>query len=189
MSIPHHSTHITKLSQLLRTSASRTDIADELGLTPSAVTQLAATPAVQSALTTAKQKTAESDAALDAALDAKYDSIERTLLTQLERTVPLLMRPREIADVLTKINGAKRRGGPLKSEPAQTVVLQLNLPVAIKNKFVLNQANQVVSAGSQDLVTLPSANVTKLLEQKANHALPPTAEEDEYGFTHTTGAR
>lgn len=185
MSIPHHSTHLPKLNRLLRTSASRTDIADELGLTPSAVTQLVATPAVQASIASSKQETA----AADAQLDESYDRIERTLLTQLERTVPLLMRPREIADVLTKINGAKRRGGPLKSEPAQTVVLQLNLPVAIKNKFVLNQANQVVSAGSQDLVTLPSANVTKLLEQKANHALPPTAEEDEYGFTHTTGTR
>lgn len=88
MSIPHHSTHLPKLNRLLRTSASRTDIADELGLTPSAVTQLAATPAVQSALASSKQETA----AADAQLDESYDRIERTLLTQLERTVPLLMR-------------------------------------------------------------------------------------------------
>lgn len=178
MSIPHHSTHAATAAKLLAAGSRNVDIAAELGLTPSAVTQLAATPAVASQVAALKSSTAETDAALD----NQYDRIEQKLLNQLERTVPLLMRPREIADVLTKINGAKRRSGPLKANDAPVTVLQLNLPVAIKNKFVLNQLNQVVTAGSQDLVTIQSAGVAKLLEQKATHALPPTEDEDEFGF-------
>lgn len=153
MTIPHHSTTRAALDKLINQGVSRSDAADSLGLTPSAVTQ---------ALGSAPASTDTNP------LDDQYDRIEKKLLDQLERTAPLLMKPGEISRVLQTINSAKRRGGPLKTDNEIPRVLQLHLPVAIQNRFVVNSTNQVVSAGSQDLVTLPSANVAKLLEGSKN---------------------
>lgn len=155
----------TTAAALLAKGIRKVDIAEHLGLTPSAVTQaVASAPAAQ--LTDQHVQ-----------LDNQYDRIEQGLLNQLEKTMPLLMRPMEIAKVLSTINGARRRGGPLKDSGPKTVV-QLNLPVAIQNRFVLNAQNQVVSAGNQDLVTLQSQNVVKLLESSKN----ASPQEDEFGF-------
>lgn len=144
-----------------------------LGITPSAVTQLIKEdPELQAAR------------ARSSALDLEYDEIEAALLKQLKRTIPLLLRPGEISTVLTRVNAAKRRGvaADVPSAPAQ--VIQLNLPTTIQNKFVVNSSNQVVTAGSQDLVTMPSSAVPRLLESR--HATPATPVEDEYGFTYET---
>lgn len=144
------------ISSLLQYNMKKIDIAAELGLTPSAVTQ-----AITANPTIAEQPLLEKHARLD----DKYDEIEDKLLDQLKKTIPLLLRPGEIANVLTRVNQAKRRGGPLKATQAAPTVLQLNLPVAIQNRFVLNSANQVVTAGAQDLVTIPSAAVARLAAQ------------------------
>lgn len=176
----------TSVAALLKHNMKKVDIAAELGLTPGAVTQaIAKIPeSAQEPLTEAHQQ-----------LDATYDEIEAQLLTQLKRTIPMLLRPEAITNVLTRINAAKRRGGPLKPSQAAPTVLQLNLPVAIQNRFVLNSNNQVVSAGQQDLVTIPSAAVAKLAAESAGkqHAIPQitgtqSAEEDEFGFSYSKPA-
>lgn len=164
MSIPHHSTHLAALDTLLKQGVSRSEAAAKLDITPSAVTQLA--PSIATGVATNP-------------LDDQYDAIEKKLLDQLERTIPLLMRPMEISRVLTTINQAKRRGGPLHTSNEAPKVLQLTLPIAIQNRFVVNAQNQVVSAGAQDLVTLPSNNVAKLLEGTQNVSLPAKEESNE----------
>ena len=153
MSIPHHSTNLTPLQKLLASRATRSEAATALGITPSAVTQLAEQlPQDQESL---KRSTA---------IDEHYDTIEAKLLTQLERTIPMLLRPAEIARTLQIVNGAKRRGVGAIREQGPTHIIALNLPLAIQNKFTVNSSNQVVSAGTQDLVTMPSAAVPRLLE-------------------------
>lgn len=182
MSIPHHSTHAARLISYLTAGVTPSEAARALGITPGAVTQLMQTPEVSSEL----EKLREEQVKRSTELDHKYDTIEAKLLEQLERTVPLLLRPGEIANVLTRINQAKRRGVAHQATSAPPRVLQLNLPVAIQNRFVVNSSNQVITAGAQDLVTIPSSGVPKLLE--ANHATPPASptieEEDEFGFTY-----
>jgi hypothetical protein len=150
----------SSVAALLKYNMKRVDIADELGLTPGAITQAASKlPAVEA-----------SPEELE--LDSSYDKIESKLLKQLEKTIPLLMRPMEISRVLQTVNAAKRRGGPLKSQQAAPTVLQLNLPLAIQNRFVLNSLNQVVSAGNQDLVTIPSGAVSRLAAAQSPQLLP-----------------
>lgn len=163
----------TSVAALLSHNMKRVDIAAELGLTPSAITQAAAK-------LPAREATED-----EAALDQSYDSLEAKLLKQLDRTVPLLMRPMEIAKVLAVVNSAKRRGGSLATATAAPTVLSLNLPVAIQNRFVMNSSNQVVSAGDQDLVTLPSQSVQRLAEENKN----ATPEKDEFGFAITASPR
>jgi len=150
-------TTATSVAALLKHNMKRVDIAAELGLTPSAITQSIAKMAQVDEPVTESHKR----------LDDQYDSIEGKLLNQLEKSIPLLMRPMEISRVLQTVNAAKRRGGPLKSAQVAPTVLQLNLPVAIQTRFVLNSLNQVVSAGAQDLVTIPSAAVSRLASESA----------------------
>ena len=181
MSIPHHSTHASRLVEYISAGVTPSEAARALGITPGAVTQLMETPEVSAQLTALR----EAQLVRSSALDSKYDRIEDKLLDQLERTVPLLMRPGEIANVLARVNSAKRRGVAHTAQTGPAKVLMLNLPPVIQQKFILNSHNQVISAGAQDLVTIQSAGVAKLVE--ATNANPPPAvieQEDEYGFTH-----
>ena len=141
MSIPHHSTNLTPLQKLLAARATRSEAAAALGITPSAVTQLAEQlPQDQESL---ERSTA---------IDAQYDTIEAKLLTQLERTIPMLLRPAEIARTLQIVNGAKRRGVGAIREQGPTHIIALNLPLAIQNKFTVtikthryhHQPNQLI---------------------------------------------
>lgn len=185
--IPHHSSTLSSVAALLKHNMKRVDIAHELGLTPGAITQIASR----------LPEATEPLAPVHAALDTTYDDVELKLLKQLERTMPLLMRPMEISRVLSVVNAAKRRGGPLKAASAAPTILQLNLPIAIQNRFVLNSSNQVVSAGQQDLVTIPSAAVARLAAATTptgkmhTHHVHQLATEDEFGFSHEskTGGR
>lgn len=181
MSIPHHSTHAAQLIKYISSGVLPGEAARALGITPGAVTQLMETPEVATELSRLR----EEQLLRSSALDTKYDRIEDKLLDQLERTVPLLLRPGEIANVLARVNSAKRRGAGHTPAAAPTKILQLNLPTILQQKFVVNSHNQVITAGAQDLVTIPSAAVAKLIE--ANHAhtaTPIIEEEDEFGFTH-----
>ena len=176
--IPHHSTHSEKLLSYLASGVTQSQAALALGITPSAVTQLIEQPEFSARL----QELREEQLKRSSAIDEKYDSIEAKLLDQLEKTIPLLMRPGEIANVLTRVNQAKRRGSAVTAPQAPTQIIQLNLPVAIQNRFTLNSQNQVVQAGAQDLVTIPSSALTKLME------IHHETKEDEFGFTNTAAA-
>ena len=190
MSIPHNSTNITQVITYLKSGIQPIEIARALGITPGAVTQLMQHPEVAPEIA----KIQAEQQARSSALDKRYDDLEEKLLGQLEKTVPLLMRPMEITKVLSQINAAKRRGvaAAIQTGPAQ--ILQLNIPIALQTKFVVNAANQVIEAGEQTLVTMQSGNIAGLAQRAL--APPPTGadndthtptiqEEDEFGFTHS----
>lgn len=179
MSIPHHSTHALALTRLLSQGVKKVDIAEELGLTPSAVTQLSQKPEVASEVTRLQEQQLQKSTELD----AQYDRIEGQLLNQLEKTIPLLMRPMEISKVLQTVNGAKRRGvGHAGREEGPARVLNLNIPVALQTRFVVNSANQVIEAGAQTLVTMPSSNIAKMAEAHNVTLIPNKTTEDEFGL-------
>lgn len=166
MSIAHHSTHATSLINLLTQGVTQSEAARALGITPGAVTQLMEHPEVAEALDKYRLK----QIAQSSQIDANYDAIELQLQEQLKRVTTLLMRPGEIAQVLTRINSAKRRGVAHQAAAGPAKVLSLNIPVALQARFVLNASNQVVEAGNQTLVTMQSANIAKFAE--AHHARP-----------------
>lgn len=101
--------------------------------------------------------------------DQRADRIEDTLLEKLENVIPYITDPMKLIAAYTRINAAKRRGS---SSPdaitTQTQVVALNIPSVvinqhIKNDIQVNINNQVIKAGSQDLVTVQSASMEKLL--------------------------
>lgn len=185
MSLPHHSTHTTQLISLLTSGVSQSEAALALGITPGAVSQLVQTPEVARELEIYRTKQLQQSSQID----ANYDEIELKLQEQLKRVVPLLMRPGEIAQVLTRINSAKRRGVAHTTSAGPARVLSLNIPVALQAKFVVNGSNQVVEAGNQTLVTMQSSNIAKYAEASNVRSKPslPTAPpasdtEDEFGL-------
>jgi len=108
--------------------------------------------------------------------DSRYDKMEQDLQKRLEDLIPFMMKPFEVLKAIQIINGAKRRGSSAPdSIIGQQNVVQLVLPAQIMNNFTsqnitLNINNQVIKAGEQELVTVQSSNMTKMLElSKENH--------------------
>ena len=77
-----------------------------------------------------------------------------------------MVRPDQILKAVQVVNAAKRRGqsAPDTSSNTQNVV-NLILPNVIAQKFITNINNQVVKAGEQELLTIPSGNLLKQVEE------------------------
>jgi hypothetical protein len=112
--------------------------------------------------------------------DSEYDKLEDELIIKMRDLMPFMVRPMEVARVLQIINQAKRRGSSApESITNQQTVVQLNMPVSVYQKFTVNANNQVIQAGQQQLITVQSGNMAKLLTasktQPSNHQ-PPNVE-------------
>jgi hypothetical protein len=103
--------------------------------------------------------------------DAKADSIEDTVLEQLERNISLVHRPLELARIYSIINAGKRRG---QSAPDHTVNQQpavaLVMPTLVIQNFTKSVNNQIVAAGDLSLVTIQP----KQLQEKHHGLLQET---------------
>ena len=126
--------------------------------------------------------------------DLRADRIEDMLLEKLENVIPYITDPMKLVAAYTRINAAKRRGA---SSPdaitTQTQVVALNIPSVVINQHVkqditVNINNQVIKAGNQDLVTVQSASMEKLLARSksllpmsnlANAVMNPPAKPNE----------
>lgn len=100
-------------------------------------------------------------------LDSKYDSMEDELVDKLKDLIPLMMRPLEVLKAISVINAAKRRG---QSAPEQIThqnqVINLIMPIKIVQKFTTNINNQVIQAGTQELLTVQSGHMESLLNKR-----------------------
>lgn len=98
-------------------------------------------------------------------IDASYDNIEEQLIAKMRELLPMMYRPMEILKAISIINAAKRRG---QSAPqaitAQQQVITLNMPTQIIQKFTTNIHNQVIQAGTQELLTIQSNSLLKKVE-------------------------
>jgi hypothetical protein len=104
--------------------------------------------------------------------DALFDGMEDTLAIKLKDCIPFMMKPLEILKTLKEVNSLKRRGSSAPdSIVSQQEIIQLVMPVQIINQYTVNGANQVVKAGSQDLVTVQPARLTKLVEEAKMRAI------------------
>jgi len=96
--------------------------------------------------------------------DNEYDRLEDELISKMRDLMPFMVRPMEVARVLQIINAAKRRGSSTpESITNQQTVVQLNMPTNIYQRFTVNSVNQVIQAGQQQLITVQSGNMSKLL--------------------------
>lgn len=100
------------------------------------------------------------------ARDNKADEIEDKLLDQLKNAIPMLMRPMEIARTLSMVNGMKRRGSTSTDGLAEkSAIVTITMPKQITQKFTTNINNQVIQAGTQDLITIQSGSMDALIAE------------------------
>lgn len=105
--------------------------------------------------------------------DQEYDKLEDELIAKMRDLMPFMVRPMEVARVLQIINAAKRRGSSQQEAITnQQTVIQLQMPVAIYQKFTVNTNNQVIQAGQQQLITVQSGQMAGLLEKTRKSELP-----------------
>jgi hypothetical protein len=78
-----------------------------------------------------------------------------------------MIRPLEILKAIQIINSAKRRGSSTPdSILAQKEVVSLVMPTQIIQQFTTNINNQVIQAGTQELITVQSGSMNALLEAR-----------------------
>lgn len=154
----------TRALKLLGSGLTAVVVASAVGTNESYISQLVSVP--EFAAEVAKLRSINTQKYID--LDGKYDSVEEKLVKKLEDLLPLMMRPMEILRAIQVINGAKRKTNTVLGEGGNNnigaQVVQLTLPSVIVQKFTVNISNQVVTAGSQTLVTANSV----LLQQMAS---------------------
>jgi len=162
---------------LLGSGVNAEAVATALGVSPSRISQLLSDENFAARVTELRFNNLQQHNKRDNA----YDTLEDKLLSKLERALPLMMRPAEILKALQVVNGAKRRGqsAPEQITNQQTIV-NIVLPSQVVNKFTTNSNNQVIKAGHQDLVTMPSGSLLKKIEEEKNEQrtleLPPAEE-------------
>lgn len=131
----------TRALTLLADNVPQNLVAAACGVTPARISQLIADPEFAAALAEKKYHKLQKFSSID----DKYAELEDSLLDKLKKVLPVMVKPRDIMDALSKVNAAKRRGAPDTggSGGAQQIV-QLTMPVQIIQKFVTNVNNQVV---------------------------------------------
>lgn len=136
-------------------------VASAVGVSPSRISQLLSTDSFAAEVANLRYK----NLAKNTERDNTADEIEDILLQKLKDSLALLFDPIKITSVLSKVNALKRRGTLASELPTgQAQVVNLSMPVSVYQQFVTNINNQVVKAGDQELVTIQSGHMNKLLE-------------------------
>ncbi len=158
---------------LLGSGIAAEQVAAALGVTPSRIAQLLAVESFSKQVADLRYDNLQKHNVRDEA----YNNLEDRLLTKLNSAIPMLIKPRDIIDALSKVNAAKRRGqsAPTQVNNTQNVV-NLVLPAIITERFAIDLNNQVTRAGEQELLTMPSGNLLKQVEEKEALRLESTEE-------------
>lgn len=142
--------------KLLGSGVQAEAVASALGVSPSRISQLLAEEGFALKVAQLRYEALQSHNQRD----SKYDKIEDSLLERLEKSLCFMIKPEVILKAIAIINGAKRRG---QSAPSQLVnqqnIVSLTLPTIIAERFTVNINNQVVKAGDQNLLTMPSGHL------------------------------
>ncbi len=147
---------------LLGSGVAPESVASALGVTASRISQLLSNEDFAGKVAEIRYDNMQSHNVRDGA----YDTLEDKLLTKLEKSMALMVRPETILKAIQVVNGAKRRGQSAPEQVAnQQTIVNLLLPTKITQIFVKNVDNQVVSAGEQSLVTMPAGNLLAITEE------------------------
>ena len=131
-------------------------VANALGVTPSRISQLLSQEDFASKVANLRYEILQKHNVRDNA----YDTLEDKLIKKLENSINLMAKPDTLIRAVSVVNNAKRRGQSSPDHVANhTNIVQLILPTIIKEIFATNLDNQVVRAGEQELLTMPSSNL------------------------------
>lgn len=141
-------------------------VATTLGVSESRISQLMADEGIAEEIRTLRYNRASK---LNER-DEKADVIEDKLLDQLGAAIPMLMRPMEIARTLSMVNAMKRRGiASVDSGGERSAIVTITMPKKITQQFTTNINNQVIQAGTQELLTIQSGSIDALIATRASN--------------------
>jgi len=140
----------------LRNGFTDTQIAESLGVTPSAVSQAIDAYGLREM---AKQNSKFES------IDSGLNDLEDTLVKKLKESVRFaVLNPMQLASILRTVNGAKRRsggeGGPTIG--INTQLVHLTLPQRREVHVVKSARNEVIEVEGRVLQTIPSGKMATL---------------------------
>ncbi len=157
----------TKALKLLGAGHGPEIVAQACGVSTSRISQLLSTPEFAASVMELRYESLQKHNDRD----DSYDSLEDTLIKKMKDIIPFMMKPGEVLAAIRIINGAERRGvSSPANEGTHTTTVNITLPSIITQQFVTNINNQVIKAGSQELVTIQSSGITRMLS--ASEAVP-----------------
>jgi hypothetical protein len=147
-----------KILEMLGAGLAPEIVATAAGVTPSYISQMLSQEEFATAVTALRFENLQAATARD----RKYDDLEDALITKLQDVLPMMYKPHEILNALRVINNATRRGAAApENVTINNTVVNLNIPAPILQRFTKDANNQVVEAGAQALVTMPSGQLLK----------------------------
>lgn len=162
-----------KLIELLGQNLTQVQAARALGLDESDVSRHLANKDL--ALAVSEKKVATLTAATKR--DANYDTLEDKLAAKLDQQLPFLQQPVVTAKILQMVNGLKRRGATNEDTNRignQTTIVVLQLPTVTRQKFEVNNRNEVVQVGDRPMLTIDSNQLLKSQKEKPHEQLAIT---------------
>lgn len=165
----NHSTSVRSATEqraleLLGTGLRAEVVAAACGVSAGRISQLLAEPEFANAVTELRVGALQKHTKRDNI----YDQIEDDLMGQFKLAMPMMMKPLEILKGIQVINAAKRRGASTPEAIQQSnVVVTIVMPIKIVQTFTTNTLNQVVRAGDQELVTIQSGQMGKMMGAQA----------------------
>jgi hypothetical protein len=140
-------------------------VATTLGVTESRISQLMADEGIAEEIRTLRYERASKTNERD----EKIDKVEDKLLAKLDDSLPMLMRPMEIARTLSMVNAMKRRGiASTENGAERSAIVTITMPKQITQNFTTNINNQVIQAGQQELLTIQSGSMDALISARNN---------------------
>ncbi len=144
-------------------------VAASLGVSASRISQLLSTPEFAAQVAELRFNNLQKHNARD----SEYDDLEDALIARMRDCLPMMYKPMEILKAIQIINAAKRRGASAPdSVIQQQTIINLTLPTQILNTFKTNAQNQVVSTGTQELVTMQASTLLSKVKGNKNDLLP-----------------
>jgi len=159
---------------LLGSGVPAVSVAAALGVTESRISQLLASPVFTEKVSELRYESLQSYTKRD----ASYDTLEDKLLLKLEKSLAYMIKPGEILKAIQVVNGATRRGAKAASDStvSSANIVNIVLPTIITQKFQTNTKNQVIKAGTQELLTLPAHQLLKETKEKEEKEASKEAE-------------
>lgn len=152
---------------------SDSEIAEHLGVTPSAISQ---------AIT--KYEVREAAAILNKgsrfeSIDDSLNDIEEIVTKKLRESVLMMADPMKMLQVLRVVNGAKRRSLAEGQQPNQVNnIAILNLPERATVQYTKNEQNEVIEIDGRPMITMQAGRLLQHVKesQKTTKSLglPPT---------------
>lgn len=142
-----------KAAEMLAAGIQGSVVASTLGCDPSYISQLLGRSDFKEKVSALKVARASAGMALDKI----YDDTELIAAKQLERMIPLIMKPQELLRAVEVLNKLKRRTAvdAVASNPG-TRIVNVILPPVVMTHFQVSANNEVVQVGDNSMLTLPS---------------------------------